>query len=79
MKMKIKEFLMMIKYTNYTIIYLLFTINKLIKLLLKKLFKNKCFKKNLIILIFMVNPLKQIFLYKHYKETLYKSLLGNSL
>lgn len=79
MKMKIKEFLMMIKYMNYIIIYLLFTINKLIKLLLKKLFKNKCFKKNLIILILMVNLLKQIFLYKHYKGTLYKSLLDNSL
>lgn len=79
MKMKIKEFLMMIKYMNYIIIYLLFTINKLIKLLLKKLFKNKCSKKSLIILILMVNPLKQIFLYKHYKEILYKSLLDNSL
>lgn len=70
MKMKIKEFLMVIKYTNYIIIYLLFMINKLIILLLKKLFKNKCFKKN---------HLKQIFLYKHYKEILYKNLLDNSL
>lgn len=70
MKMKIKEFLMVIKYTNYIIIYLLFMINKLIILLLKKLFKNKCFKKNY---------LKQIFLYKHYKEILYKNLLDNSL
>lgn len=79
MKMKIKEFLMKIKYMNYIIIYLLFTINKLIKLLLKRIFKNKCSKKNLIILILMVNPLKQIFLYKHYKGILYKSLLDNFL
>ena len=54
-------------------------INKLIMLLLKRIFKNKCFKKNLIILILMVNLLKQIFLYKHYKEILYKNLLDNSL
>lgn len=79
MKMKIKEFLMMIKYMNYIIIYSLFMINKLIMLLLKRIFKNKCFKKNLIILILMVNLLKQIFLYKHYKEILYKNLLDNSL
>lgn len=79
MKMKIKEFLMKIKYMNYIIIYLLFMINKLITLLLKKIFKNKCFKKNLIILILMVNLLKQIFLYKHYKEILSKNLLDNSL
>lgn len=79
MKMKIKEFLMMIKYMNYIIIYLLFMINKLIMLLLKKIFKNKCFKKNLIILILMVNFLKQIFHYRHYKEILSKNLLDNSL
>lgn len=79
MKMKIKEFLMMIKYMNYIIIYLLFMINKLIMLLLKKIFKNKCFKKNLIILILMVNLLKQIFHYRHYKEILSKNLLDNSL
>lgn len=79
MKMKIKEFLMMIKFMNYIIIYLLFMINKLITLLLKRIFKNKCFKKNLIILILMVNLLKQIFLYRHYKEILYKNLLDNSL
>ena len=79
MKMKIKEFLMKIKYMNYIIIYSLFMINKLIMLLLKIIFKNKCFKKNLIILILMVNLLKQIFLYKHYKEILYKNLLDNSL
>lgn len=79
MKMKIKEFLMKIKYMNYIIIYSLFMINKLIMLLLKRIFKNKCFKKNLIILILMVNLLKQIFLYKHYKEILYKNLLDNSL
>ena len=78
MKMKIKEFLMMIRYMNYIIIYSLFMINKLIMLLLKRIFKNKCFKKNLIILILMVNLLKQIFLYKHYKEILYKNLLDNS-
>ena len=77
--MKIKEFLMKIKYMNYIIIYSLFMINKLIMLLLKRIFKNKCFKKNLIILILMVNLLKQIFLYKHYKEILYKNLLDNSL
>ena len=79
MKMKIKEFLMMIKFMNYIIIYLLFMINKLITLLLKRIFKNKCFKKNLIILILMVNLLKQIFHYRHYKEILYKNLLDNSL
>lgn len=79
MKMKIKEFHMMIKYMNYIIIYLLSMINKLIMLLLKKIFKNKCFKKNLIILILMVNLLKQIFLYRHYKEILSKNLLDNSL
>lgn len=79
MKMKIKEFLMMIKYMNYIIIYLLFMINKLIMLLLKRIFKNKCFKKNLIILILMVNLLKQIFHYRHYKEILSKNLLDNSL
>ena len=79
MKMKIKEFLMMIKFMNYIIIYLLFMINKLIMLLLKKIFKNKCFKKNLIILILMVNLLKQIFHYRHYKEILSKNLLDNSL
>ena len=79
MKMKIKEFLMMIKYMNYIIIYLLFMINKLIMLLLKKIFKNKCFKKNLIILILMVNLLKQISHYRHYKEILSKNLLDNSL
>lgn len=79
MKMKIKEFLMKIKYMNYIIIYSLFMINKLIMLLLKRIFKNKCFKKNLITLILMVNLLKQIFLYKHYKEILYKNLLDNSL
>lgn len=79
MKMKIKEFLMMIKFMNYIIIYLLFMINKLIMLLLKRIFKNKCFKKNLIILILMVNLLKQIFHYRHYKEILYKNLLDNSL
>lgn len=79
MKMKIKEFLMMIKYMNYIIIYLLFMINKLIILLLKRIFKNKCFKKNLIILILMVNLLKQIFHYRHYKEILSKNLLDNSL
>ena len=70
---------MKIKYMNYIIIYLLFMINKPIKLLLKRIFKNKCFKKNLIILILMVSPLKQIFLYKHYKGILYKNLLDNSL
>lgn len=79
MKMKIKEFHMKIKYMNYIIIYLLFMINKLIMLLLKKIFKNKCFKKNLIILILMVNLLKQIFHYRHYKEILSKNLLDNSL
>lgn len=79
MKMKIKEFLMGIKYTNYIIIYLLFIINKPIILLLKRIFRNKCFKKNLTILILMVNLLKQIFLYRHYKEILYKNLLDNSL
>lgn len=79
MKMKIKEFLMMIKFMNYIIIYLLFMINKLIMLLLKRIFKNKCFKKNLIILILMVNLLKQIFHYRHYKEILFKNLLDNSL
>lgn len=79
MKMKIKEFHMKIKFMNYIIIYLLFMINKLIMLLLKKIFKNKCFKKNLIILILMVNLLKQIFHYRHYKEILSKNLLDNSL
>lgn len=79
MKMKIKEFLMGIKYMNYIIIYLLFIINKLIILLLKRIFRNKCFKKNLTTLILMVNLLKQIFLYRHYKEILYKNLLDNSL
>lgn len=79
MKMKIKEFHMKIKFMNYIIIYLLYMINKLIMLLLKKIFKNKCFKKNLIILILMVNPLKQIFHYRHYKEILFKNLLDNSL
>lgn len=79
MKMKIKEFHMKIKFMNYIIIYLLFMINKLITLLLKRIFKNKYFKKNLIILILMVNLLKQIFHYRHYKEILYKNLLDNSL
>ena len=78
MKMKIKEFLMKIKYMNYIIIYSLFMINKLIMLLLKRIFKNKCFKKNLIILTHTVNPQKQIFHYKHFKEILFKSLLDNS-
>ena len=78
MKMKIKEFHMKIKFMNYIIIYLLFMINKLIMLLLKRIFKNKCFKKNLIILTHTVNHQKQIFQYKHFKEILFKSLLDNS-